>query len=113
MTEGDAGTGKAPVAVTLTQPAIGGEQFTIATGGGSAIPGVDYRPKTKTVTLKPGQRQVYFTVQVYGNEVRTSDRTIGVTLSGVTGASRARQRHDHHRRRRLTCGDAAAGARGG
>lgn len=85
--EGDEGKVKVAAIVTFAQPAVGGETFTISTGGGTAVAGVDYKLLSKTFVMKPGQRTKVISVLVYPNELAQGDRTIGLTLSGIAGAS--------------------------
>ena len=55
-----------------------------STGGGSAVPGVDYTPSSGTLTFSNGQFFTYVLVPILVNNQVQSNRTFNVTLSNPT-----------------------------
>ena len=89
--EGDAGMLKVPVVVTLRQPASGPVTFTLNNGGGTAVPGVDYKPLSKTssksFTINAGQSTKIVMMTIFPDQLDEPDRTVLLTITSVSGAS--------------------------
>jgi glucose/arabinose dehydrogenase len=94
--EGDSGTRTMKLAVTLSQPATSAVtvQYAVegidATGGSKALPGVDFKTKSGTVTFKVNNSGVtpiskLISVPVFGDAGAEADETMRVTLSAPTG----------------------------
>ncbi len=87
VTEGDAGTVTAQFTVSLSDPALGGEQITVATGDGTATTAdSDYAAVASTVlTFAAGDVSKTVNVDVNGDAVPESDETFTVGLSAASG----------------------------
>ena len=88
VTEGNAGTHPASVAVTLSPAPRQDVTVSYATGitAGSATPGHDYQATSGTLTFAAGQTSAAITVFVNGDRKRESDESFFVTLTGAQGA---------------------------
>lgn len=82
--------GKAKILVQLSAPSTRTVKVTYETRAGGPTPataGVDYTPKTGTVTFKPGRTRARATVAILTDDLDENKETFLVTL---TGARRAR-----------------------
>jgi Tol biopolymer transport system component len=80
-------TGNAAVTVRLDRPSTRPVTVTLATGGGTATPGVDYQPVEVTWTFPALSTTAPVLVPVTGDTVQEPDETIGVTLSNPVNAT--------------------------
>ena len=79
--------GDGSVTITVTRnTALATSTIVYATGGGSGVPGVDYQPTSGTLTFSPGQTSQTFTIPILDAGRVSGSQTVGLTLSGVTGA---------------------------
>jgi hypothetical protein len=72
LVEGNTGTTDFVLDVTLSLSYSLTVTVDYATGGGSATPGVDYTPVSRTLTFAPGERLKTITVQVIGDTLLES-----------------------------------------
>jgi hypothetical protein len=82
----DESTGSAVITVTRNSPS-GTSTVAYATGGGSAVPGVEYTATAGTLTFDPGQTSSTFTVPLEGALNEAGQWTVGLTLSDPVGAT--------------------------
>jgi hypothetical protein len=75
--------------VTVTVTRLGGQASGVsvhfATGGGTAVPGVDYTPTSGTLNFGFGVTSQTFTIPILPNFLNLQPRTIGLTLSNPGG----------------------------
>ena len=82
----DESSGSAILTVTRNSPA-GSSSVAYATGGGTAVPGVEYTATTGTVYFSPGQTVATFAVPLAGSLNQSGEWTVGLALSDPTGGS--------------------------
>ncbi len=89
LSEGNSGTKNLYFTVSLS--AISGRSVTVqyATGGGTAASGIDYQPRSGTLTIPAGFASGTITVPLVGDTLAELDETFFVTLSSPTGATLA------------------------
>jgi hypothetical protein len=86
LPEGDVGTTTFSFALTLAEPAVGGESLTVTTSDGTAtVADGDYVARTDTLTFAPDATSVSFDVVVNGDTDVEPDETFFVTLSSPSG----------------------------
>ncbi|WP_254508378.1 Calx-beta domain-containing protein [Anatilimnocola floriformis] len=76
------------VYVERTDGYIGAVSVGYSTGGGTAVPGVNYTAVTGTLQFADGQRTAYFDVPLINNKVYGGTKTFGVQLSNPGGGAR-------------------------
>jgi hypothetical protein len=74
------------VGITLDNEAGPATQVVLALGGGTAVPGVDYTPRTQTVSFAAGQSTQTVQVPVLPGSPSEGTRTLEIDLSGAPGA---------------------------
>jgi hypothetical protein len=80
--EGDSGTVKMTVRLTLSSPAVTDSSIMLTASDLSALSGVDYKLiKPKTVTFKPGNFQKSVVVTLIPNTTAQADRSMQLALS--------------------------------
>jgi uncharacterized delta-60 repeat protein len=80
--------GNRGVQVTRTQGSTGAVSATLRTGGGTAVPGVHYTPKSVTVNFADGEtapRSV--ALEIFDNGAVEDDRTVNLTLTEPGGCA--------------------------
>ena len=82
----DESTGAAIITVTRSSPA-GTSTVAYATGGGTAVPGVEYTAVAGSLTFSPGATTTTFTVPLEGVVNQPGQWTVGLTLSDPAGAT--------------------------
>ncbi len=82
----DESSGSAILTVIRNSPA-GSSTVAYATGGGTAVPGVEYTATTGTISFSPGQTVATFAVPLAGSLMQGGEWTVGLALSDPTGAS--------------------------
>lgn len=70
--------------VISSNPNVGPVSVNYATGGGTAVPGVDYAATSGTLTFTNGQQINYIVVPIIPNSLVESNQTFNVTLSSPT-----------------------------
>ncbi|MET0554302.1 MAG: Calx-beta domain-containing protein [Vicinamibacteria bacterium] len=85
--EGNTGASPAGLAVRLSHPSAQPVTVAYATGGGTAIAGVDYTAAAGTLTFAPGTATLPVPANVLGDTAIEPDETFGLSLSSPTGAS--------------------------
>ena len=83
----DEGAGKVTLNVTLSGASALPATVDFATGGGTAVPNVDYVAKTGTLNFAPGQTTQSFEVTIIDDDILDAGETFNVTLSNPTGAT--------------------------
>ncbi|MFQ3662133.1 MAG: Calx-beta domain-containing protein, partial [Chloroflexaceae bacterium] len=78
--------GRATVEVRLNRLASAAVTVAYATGGGTATPGVDYRPASGTLTFTPGTIARSFTIEILSDELNEPNETVEIRLSDPTNA---------------------------
>ncbi|MGQ9927528.1 MAG: Calx-beta domain-containing protein [Chloroflexaceae bacterium] len=78
--------GRATVEVRLNRLASTTVTVAYATGGGTASPGVDYRPASGTLTFTPGTIARSFTIEILSDELNEPNETLEIRLSNPTNA---------------------------
>ena len=73
--------GYALLPVLCSNPSVGPLSVSYATGGGTAVPGVDYTATSGTLTFTNGQFVNYILVPLIPNSLVQSNQTFNVTLS--------------------------------
>jgi large repetitive protein len=84
--EGNAGTAKLSLTVTLTASSAQQVKVNYATSNGSASAGVDYQAASGTLTFAPGQTSQVIDITVSGDALDEPDETVFVTLSDPSNA---------------------------
>lgn len=79
--------GNASVTVTRTDGAVGAVTVDITSLGATAIPGLDFKPTTQTLTFAPGETSKTFDVAVSDDSVAEDDEYFSINLSNLTGAA--------------------------
>jgi hypothetical protein len=87
LVEGTGGVRTASFVVSLSKPMPGLVTFDIATGTGSATPGVDYTAKSLVGRIDGGRTRFAFEVAVVADALAEPTETFPVTISNVVGAS--------------------------
>jgi hypothetical protein len=82
----DESTGSAIITVTRNSPS-GTSTVAYATGGGTALPGVEYTAVAGTLTFSPGATTATFAVPLEGILNQAGQWTVGLTLSDPNGAT--------------------------
>ena len=68
--------------------AIGGRAtVTLASMGGSAVPGADYTPINTSITFEPGQENLTVAIPVFDDSEITGPLTVGLTLADPSGGA--------------------------
>ncbi len=78
--------GRATVEVRLNRLASTTVTVAYATGGGTATPGVDYRPASGTLTFAPGTIARSFTIEILSDELSEPNETVEIRLSNPANA---------------------------
>jgi len=78
--------GRATVEVRLNRLASTTVTVAYATGGGTASPGVDYRPASGTLTFAPGTIARSFTIEILSDDLNEPNETVEIRLSNPTNA---------------------------
>jgi chitinase len=88
VTTAEGNTGTTLISLTVHLLPASGQVVTVdyATGGGTAVGGVDYEPISGTLTFAPGETSHSITVAVVGNVLYELDKTVAVNLSNPTNA---------------------------
>lgn len=87
IVEGDTGTHDMTFTVKLSHAVTYAVSVDVGTRGETAWPGVDYQPQHQTLTFAAGATTAAFTVPVIGNTYFEPNRTFGIELSNVVGAT--------------------------
>ncbi len=82
----DESEGSALITVTRNSPA-GSSSVAYATGGGTAVPGVEYKAAIGTLYFSPGQTTASFSVPLAGSLTHIGEWTVNLALSDPTGGS--------------------------
>jgi dipeptidyl aminopeptidase/acylaminoacyl peptidase len=80
-------SGSAGLTVRLDRTSSRPVTVTVATGGGTATPGVDYQPVEVTWTFDPNTIATTLSVPIFADTTQEPDETIGVTLSNPVNAT--------------------------
>ncbi len=75
------------ITLARTNGSLGEVSVTYFTGGGNAIPGLDYPATTNSVTFLDGETSKSFTVQVFDNTNLIGNVSLGLTLTNPTGGA--------------------------
>jgi len=78
--------GRATVEVRLNRLASTTVTVAYATGGGTASPGIDYRPASGTLTFTPGAIARSFTIEILSDDLNEPNETLEIRLSNPTNA---------------------------
>ena len=78
--------GRATVEVRLNRLASTTVTVAYATGGGTASPGIDYRPASGTLTFAPGTIARSFTIEILSDDLNEPNETLEIRLSNPTNA---------------------------
>ncbi len=78
--------GRATVEVRLNRLASTTVTVAYATGGGTATPGVDYRPASGTLTFAPGTIARSLTIEILSDELSEPNETVEIRLSNPANA---------------------------
>jgi hypothetical protein len=92
VAEGSGGVRHLSFPITLSSHGNEAVSVDVATGGGTATPGVDYEPRSQRVTIPAGSTSVDFPVLVYTDTCDEPDETVHVGLSNPAGGTI----HDGH-----------------
>ena len=87
VAEGDRGTSKVAVTVTLSQSSADSVTVNYATANGSAVAKQDYTATSGTLTFQPGETSHTISVAIRGDRKREADETFSVSLSNAVGAT--------------------------
>jgi hypothetical protein len=90
LAEGHTGGSWLAFAVTLSVPLTSAVSVDYAITGGTAVSGVDYTPRSGTLTFPPGRVKRHILINVVGNTTVSSNRTVVVTLTNPSGAALAK-----------------------
>ena len=85
--EGNRGTSKVAVAVTLSQSSNAVVTVNYATSNGTALAPSDYTATSGTLTFQPGETSQTISVSIKGDRKREPDETFTVQLSNAVGAT--------------------------
>ena len=77
-------SGGALITVNCSNPSAEPVSVNYATGGGSAVPGVDYTTTSGTITFSGGQTNATFIVPIIANNLVHTNRAFNLTLSAPT-----------------------------
>ncbi len=83
----DESSGSATISVTRTGNLGATVSVAYATGGGTAVAGVNYTATHGTMVFNPNQSVQTFTIRIDTNTPPSSDLTVDLTLSGPTGGA--------------------------
>ncbi|MCS6881995.1 MAG: Calx-beta domain-containing protein [Oscillochloridaceae bacterium] len=78
--------GRAAIEVRLSRLPSTTVTVAYATGGGTATPGVDYRPASGTLTFAPGAIARSFTIEILSDELNEPNETVEIRLSNPVNA---------------------------
>lgn len=81
------GSASMEVVVRLSNPARSPVGFTLRSSGGTATPGLDYVAFSRSATIAAGEQEVRIPLQLLPDFLEEGNETIGLALSGITGAS--------------------------
>ena len=80
--------GNRGVQITRTQGSTGAVSATLRTGGGTAVPGVHYTPKSVTVNFADGDTATRsVALEIFDNSAVEDDRTVNLTLTEPGGCA--------------------------
>ncbi len=80
--------GNRGVQITRTQGSTGAVSATLRTGGGTAVPGVHYTPKSITVNFADGDTTLRsVALEIFDNSEVEDDRTVNLTLAEPGGCA--------------------------
>jgi len=85
--EGDRGSSKLAVAVTLSSASSQAITVSYRTVDGTALAKSDYSATSGTLTFQPGETSRTISVSIKGDRRREPDETFSVQLSNVVGAT--------------------------
>jgi hypothetical protein len=85
--EGDRGSSKVAVAVTLSQSSDAVVTVNYATSNGTALAKSDYTATSGTLTFQPGETSRTISVSIKGDRKREANETFSVQLSNAVGAT--------------------------
>jgi len=85
--EGDRGSSKVAVAVTLSQSSDAVVTVNYATSNGTALAKSDYTATSGTLTFQPGETSRTISVSIKGDRKRETNETFSVQLSNAVGAT--------------------------
>ena len=87
VVEGHSGSKTVAVTISLTGPALNAVTVSWATGGGTAMAGIDYISASGFLTFLPGEATKTVLVTVLGDGVIEPNETFGVALANAQGAA--------------------------
>jgi hypothetical protein len=85
--EGNRGTTRLELAVTLSRSSSDVVTASYATANGTALKKSDYTATTGTLTIPPGQTQGTISIAIKGDRKREANESFSVQLSGAVGAT--------------------------
>jgi hypothetical protein len=85
--EGNKGTNKVAVAVTLSKSSGAVVTVNYATSNGTAVATQDYTATSGTLTFQPGETSRTISVSINGDRKREANETFSVQLSNAVGAT--------------------------
>jgi alpha-tubulin suppressor-like RCC1 family protein len=87
VVEGDIGSLRAMVPLTLSQPLGSSIDVIWTTNDGTATAGEDYEPRTRMKRIRPGRTRVFLPVDVLFDTVPEADETFTIEVLSVSGAA--------------------------